>query len=216
MKISDFNSSTSLYEVRNPNWEYATNMTKKVGGVIKNIYVKLSGTDSSVLTRISNEYVQLYKLAKEIEAKRSDLNEKLTDIVEGSFDPEDRWHTRIIETVSLTLTLAKESKDEGEPEQVDTDWESVANDLLKLLKGDLIPMGQNIVKLYTTITPAVAPDPNAEVKKPALRVKVKESEILLEDKAKLEKLFKEYEKLMNHWALKYDSKLSNLRNRLAA
>lgn len=212
----------STNEARVPGLKYTTKLRSKASGVVDRIILTLSGTDSAVLTKLSNRYKKLDNVLKKLQDERDALNLQLSDTTADLFDAEDRFYTRVIETVSLTMTLKKESEDLGTPEQTIVDYETAAKDILELLEGDLLVRAQEILRLHTVTIPAVLPDPTAQKKKPGFSVKVKddakikvsESEVLMEENTKLRQLGHKYLELMNKWSVSYDRKLYKIKQEL--
>ena len=222
MKFSDIaNFNKSINEDRVPGLEYKkvwkSKKAEAAGEEAERIIVYLEGKNSAIFTVMAKSYAKIQKLIEMLVKKGSALNLKATDETEKLFDAKDKIYTRVVETISATWTLAKETetKPENPEDLVKTDWQKVATEISKLLESDLIPAYEALVQAYTTISEPRKIDPNAPKRKPALRVDVKESEqVLLEDE-KIKALINKLSGLVNAWAPKFDQKLAKIKAQLA-
>lgn len=151
----------------NPNITYKEK-TKGKGAnkIVDRVIAELKSHPSAIYTKMARKYAQIDRIKKLIEEKRNELNEQAKKDITALFNTEDQVYTRVIDTVSLTLTLAREE----EPEEVtDTtvDYEGFMEELYETLP-ELEGMLKTILDKYTTIESYVP-----EKKSPALRVKVK-------------------------------------------
>lgn len=184
-----------------------TYLEKKVKGELDRVIVELKGNESGALTRLASRYDRIDKAIKVMGQKRNELNAEIKGKVEDLFAAEDIVLTRVIETVSFTMTVSKKSK---VADKVAVDYEAIATELAKLIPDELQAKVDEIVKAYTTITPQ--PD-----KSPALSVKAKVTEGLLGDlKASVVSFIKKVVKSVASWAPKFDKKLDALKKQLQA
>ena len=183
-----------------------TYIEKKVKNELDRVIVELKGNESGTLTRLASRYDRLDKAIKVMGQKRGELNAEIKEKVEDLFAAEDIVLTRVIETVSFTMTVSKKSK---VADKVAIDYESIATELAKLIPDDLQSKVDEIVKAYTTITPQ--PD-----KSPALSVKAKVTEGIIGDlAASVVSLIKRIVKSVASWAPKFDKKLDKLKKMAA-
>jgi uncharacterized protein YdcH (DUF465 family) len=183
-----------------------TYVEKKVKNELDRVIVELKGNESGTLTRLASRYDRLDKAIKVMGQKRNELNAEIKEKVEDLFAAEDIVLTRVIETVSFTMTVSKKSK---VADKVAIDYEAIATELAKLIPDDLQAKVDEIVKAYTTITPQ--PD-----KSPALSVKAKVTEGIISDlKASIVSLIKKIVKSIASWAPKFDKKLDKLKKMAA-
>lgn len=187
---------------RRPDLKYTEKEVKKQ---VERVIVDLEGSESGVLTRLASRYDRMVKAIKVMTEKKNELNADIKAKVEDLFAAEDVILTRVIETVSFTLTVSKRAKQE---DKTTVDWESIAKALSELVEKDLQPQVDEIMNTFTTIV-------KQEDKSPALNVKAKVAEGLLGDlKDSLVKLIKKVVKSVSSWAPKYDKKLAALKKQL--
>ena len=183
-----------------------TYVEKKVKNELDRVIVELKGNESGTLTRLASRYDRLDKAIKVMGQKRNELNAEIKEKVEDLFAAEDIVLTRVIETVSFTMTVSKKSK---VADKVAIDYEAIATELAKLIPDDLQAKVDEIVKAYTTITPQAD-------KSPALSVKAKVTEGIISDlKASIVSLIKKIVKSIASWAPKFDKKLDKLKKMAA-
>lgn len=210
MEKMTFRETMILSEARKPDLVYKEKVVKnKVDRVI----VELEGSQSGAMTRLASRYDRLEKAIKKMGEKRDELNAKIKEQVEELFAPEDVVLTRVVETVSFTMTLSKLVKsEEQEPKKV-VKYDKIAEELAKLIPDELQAQVDAIVAKYTEISIAAE-------KSPALRVKSKVDESLNEGVfdlfksigSKIAKWLKDTAK----WAVSYDKKLDALKKKASS
>ena len=150
------------YEIAGP--------TKKAtaAGEFSKITATLSGPESAKFTRLAKKYKILDMIAKRAAERRDKLNEETREKVQGLFDVEDAVLTRYVETVSLSITLAKATEaSTAETRTVDID--GLLAELYETVDEKLIPVIKELEEKYTKIgTKTTKASPGA------LRVKIKE------------------------------------------
>lgn len=201
--------SSFVTEAREKDLKYTE---KAVKNKIDRVTVELNGHQSGAMSALTHRYDRLDRAIKEMTARRNDMNEKIKDKVTDLFDAEDIVLTRVVETVSFTLTLSKLVKAAEQKDKVVVDYESIARELTKLIPDDLQKAVQEITDRYTEVT--LAAD-----KSPALRIKSKNGDKLTEDVlSSLKRYMDSVSKWiagMLKWAVKYDGKLDALKTKLA-
>ncbi len=179
---------------------------KEVAKKIDRVIVELTGSESGVLTKLASRYDRLNKAIKVMGEKKDELNADIKARVEDLFAAEDVVLTRVIDTVSFTMTVSKTAK---QADKVTVDFKAIAEELAKLIPDELQAKVDEIVKAYT-VTVA------QQDKSPALSVKAKVTESLLSDLgASVATAIKKAIKSVASWAKKYDKKLAVLARRLA-
>lgn len=171
---------------------------KKVKEKLDRVIVELKGNESGALTRLTSRYDRLDKAIKVMGQKRDELNDQIKTEAEELFAAEDEVLTRVIETVSFTLTISKREKQD---DKVSIDYEAIAKELAVLLGKELEPKVKEIYEAYTTVTKR--PD-----KSPALRVKSKIEEGLIQSTINL---IKKLVDGIKDWGKKYDKRLDDLK-----
>jgi hypothetical protein len=178
-----------------------TYIEKQVKGQIDRVIVELKGNESGAMTRLAARYDRLDKAIKKMGEKKNELNEKLKGEVEELFAAEDIVLTRVVETVSFTMTVSKKQK---QADKTTIDFEKIAEELAKLIPEELEEQVNEIYKAFTKITPQ--PD-----KSPALRVNAKIEEGVVEIASKFLTFVKLVMKKVLTWSKKYDQKLDALK-----
>lgn len=207
MKLSLLSSFVT--EARDKDLKYTEKVVKNK---IDRVTVELNSHQSGAMSALTHRYDRLDRAIKEMTIRRNDMNEKIKDKVTDLFDAEDIVLTRVVETVSFTLTLSKLVKAAEQKDKVTVDYESIARELAKLIPDDLQKAVQEITDRYTEVT--LAAD-----KSPALRIKNKNDDKLTEDVlSSLKRYMDSVSKWiagMLKWADKYDGKLDTLKAKLA-
>jgi hypothetical protein len=136
----------------------------------------------------------------------------MKDTVQGLFDAEDVIYTRVVETSSFVLTLAKQSA-KGE-DKITYDFQKVAEELAKMIPDELQAKVDEIMETYKKVVPAI-------VRSPSFTAKPKDG-TKFSDKGKLQegvidamknviKLVMNLTKSVTKWAVSYDKKLAALK-----
>jgi hypothetical protein len=199
-----------ITEARDKDLKYTEKVVKNK---IDRVTVELHGHHSGAMSALTNRYDRLDRAIKEMTIRRNEMNEKIKDKVTDLFDAEDIVLTRVVETVSFTLTLSKLVKAAEQKDKVVVDYESIAKELAKLIPDELQKAVQEITDRYTEVS--LAAD-----KSPALRVKNKNDDKLAEDvlsslKRYMESIHK-WVSSMVKWGNKYDKKLNKLKEKIKA
>lgn len=151
-----------MFEARdltNPNITYSE---KKVKKEVDRVTATLQGNDSGAFTRVAKRYKQIDRLQASLKIKRDELNKEVTAKVEALFNAEDEIYTRVVDTVSIVMTLSKKTEVTTEDFDIDGYLEEVETLLVGFEKKL-----QLLRAKYTEV--------ETITKKSALRVKIKES-----------------------------------------
>ena len=189
-------SFKELYEARKAGGNYSQTFKK---GELDKVILELSGSDSAKMTRLANEYKKLDAATKALNEERDALNAEVKGIIEDSFDPSDEVATRIVKTVSLTLTMTKTTKPSPK-----VDHEAVLNELLKMVP-DLKEKVDALALAYTTI---------GSPRKGGIKVDVSEGAKSFTDRVKT--AIKKLISSILPWAREYDKKLDKVEKMLKA
>lgn len=203
-----FKETIILSEARNPDLTYSEKVVKNK---IDRVTVELAGNPSGVMSRLTSRYDRLDKAIKTMSVKRNEMNEQIKENVTGLFDAEDIVLTRVVETVSFTLTLSKLVKSSEQNPKVVVDYEAIAKELAKLIPEELQTQVEAITKMYTEVS--IAAD-----KSPALRIKNKNDKLdegLIDSIKGLATKIVKWAKSIASWAVGYDKKLANLKKKLS-
>lgn len=193
-----------LFEARNPKLTYTEKHVKKV---LDRVTVELTGSESGVMSRLTTRYSRLDKAAKLMQEKRNQLNEDMKQVVESLFDAEDEVLTRVVDTVSYTITLSKAEKAESKAPKKSVDYAAIVKELSEMIP-ELQAKIEEITEKYTEI---VQPK-DTPVK---LIVKSKLDEGLTAFARGLVKSFKEMLKSIKSWGKGYDKRLNSLKAKIA-
>lgn len=192
-----------LSEARKPGITYTIKETKKK---VERVTAVLEGTESAAMSKLAKRYIRLEQSLKAAQEKRDELNERLKNEVSGLFEPEEAVLTRVVETVSFSLTMAKEIE-KRVPESVKYDYEKIALELAKLIPAELQSKVDEITKMYSTITPA-------SVKPGVKKLSVSPlEEGMLNTIKKIAAAISDMAKKFKRWATNFDSSLGNLQDR---
>lgn len=139
----DMRELINIVEARkagNPDVEYVDDKDK--------VTVKLKGGESAPITRLSNQYLEIKKIEKELKEKKDKLTPEIKDAIDELFDASDALKTKYIETVKNTLTI---TKDISPTEKEEFDAEGFFNELSELLDREIYQTLLDIKKKYTNI-----------------------------------------------------------------
>lgn len=201
-----FKETIVLSEARNPDLTYSEKVVKNK---IDRVTVELTGNPSGVMSRLTSRYDRLDKAIKTMTVKRNEMNEQIKENITELFEAEDIVLTRVVETVSFTLTLSKLVKASEQNPKTTVDYEAIAKELAKLIPEELQAQVEAITKMYTEVT--LASD-----KSPALRIKNKNDKLdegLMDSIKGLANKVVKWAKSMASWAVGYDKKLAALKAR---
>lgn len=215
----DESRAEEVDEARVTGLPYKEKPVSKKDPTIDRVILTLKGKDSEVMTKLGLGYKKLDNLEKMMKKRRDKMNSQVKEKMTELFDAEDEWRTRVIETVSATMTLAKRSEGTAaQPEKHVTkvDYEQIALEMLSLLEGELLKKGASIVLKYTkfeTIPEIPAQDPRS----PALLVKPKEKDEPFEESlnegfnwSALKSWAHNYLEYFKSWGAAYDKKLAGI------
>lgn len=191
-----------ISEARNPNLTYTQ---KEVSGKLDRVIVELSGRDSKKFTELAQSFkrtkTQIERLVKVQDALNAKVKKEAIDL----FDAQDEVMTRVVNTVSLGITISKkpEVKD-----TIKTDWEQVAKGIkaLMTLTPELDTKIKELIEQFTTVKAGVPKDVS-------LRIDIKEG-IISDAFGKLLGKLKSFLNSIKSWGSSYDSKLEKLKSQL--
>lgn len=188
-----------ISEARNPNLTYTQ---KEVSGKLDRVIVELSGRESEKFTKLAKSFkrtkTQIERLVKVQDALNAEVKKEAIDL----FDAQDEVMTRVVNTVSLGITISKkpEVKD-----TIKTDWEQVAKGIMALTP-ELDDKIKELIEQFTTVKAGVPKDVS-------LRVDIKEG-VISDAFGKLLSKLKSFLNSIKSWGSSYDSKLEKLKSQL--
>lgn len=197
MRVRDLLEGTRKKEFDYEEVPVKTKKGEPASNQIDKVILKLEGSNSASFTILAKNYkelkVQVNDLTEQLDAKRDALREKMEEI----FDDKDDLTTRIVETCSLTLQLAKAVQ----PSTSETvDYKKAYAELLAQLK-DMVPdLADQVENLSEAAKKAATVVKAVDGKKSAFTVKEG-----VMDKAV--SFFKKVHARFTSWLTRYDSKL---------
>lgn len=188
---------------------------KKAKNAIVKVTAELQGHDASVMSQLARRFDRLKVAIERMSEKRDELKGNLKERVTDLFNAEDAILTRVVDTASFSLTLAKQST-EKTPKTV-VDWEGIAKELSALIPAELEERVKEVHAAYTKINIMDPPEPgfkvtNKAAKEAAKNVSVEESIADIWDK--LKKAMSKLVKSVASWSVSYDKKLAKLKAQL--
>lgn len=193
MKVLD------LFEARDPKLPY-TEKRNKTSKALERVTVELEGNKSGVMSKLTTRYSRLDKAAKLMQARRNDLNEAMKKEAGALFDAEDEIVTRVVETISYTITLSKAERGADKPPKKTVDYKAIV-EALETMVPELTEKIKELTDKYTAIVDAVDTPQ-------ALRVKSKLDEGILK---KALAWVKDFLKGIKSWGKDYDTRLAALK-----
>ena len=109
---------------------------KKSKGAIDKVIVTLEGNESGKFTKLAKKFKELREATDELSKATDELNKDIKEQAIEFFDAADEIHTRIVETVSMTILIGKRQPDSIEKtSKVSTNRSS---EILQLLSQSLL------------------------------------------------------------------------------
>lgn len=192
MKLSD------LFEARNPQLTYTE---KQVKGQVDRVILELDKKESEKFTKLGNRYKELTGELDVLLKKREELNADIKGKFDEYFDAEDDVLTRVIDTISVTLTLTKKSSST----KTTVNFEKVLNELI-LMVPELSDKVEELVKVHSTIKTT---DTEAKLRDPVIK------EGVVDWVKRMTRKVKDFVMSVTTWAKKYDRRLEALKLELA-
>jgi CRISPR/Cas system CSM-associated protein Csm2 small subunit len=188
----------SIMEARKAELSYEE---KKVKGALDRVILSLQGNQSGKFTKLISNYKKIQKAVEALAKKQGELNAHLKEEVEDLFDAEDEVYTRVVDTISATLTLSKKQS----VTTTKIDYEAILAKITEL-QPELEEKIKELTTEFTKVTTAE--------KSPALRTTIKEAESLEEGLKELAKYVKDIAKAalsaIKGWGKSYDKKLEKI------
>ena len=191
-----------LLEDRRADLNYKEKLVKHQ---LDRVIVELEAHESGAMTKMASRYFSIDKAVKKLMEVKDKMNAGVKERAEALFNAEDIVLTRVVETVSFTLTLSKQMQIEASERTV-VNYELIAKELMKLISDELKPQVDAIVKEATTKTAIPA-----STKSPALRIQPKVEEGFIDSTVDM---FKNFVIRFKNWAKMYDRKLTELKRKL--
>lgn len=162
----------------------------------------LKSHDSAPYTRLANNIQRLAELEAEVKELKESIKSDTRTHVQALFEAEDVVRTRVVETVSFTLTLSKD------PEATETfKYKEILTELAKSFTPELIEKMNDLKKTFKSVTQK-APSLKLQTKKD-----LKEEFSLKATISFLKKTATKFLSYVKSWGKNYDKKLSSLKEK---
>lgn len=197
--IADAARQVPLDEARNSKLTYTE---KRVKGELDRVIVTLEGKDSELFTKMGKNYKRIKTQIERLEKLQTNLNAEAKKAVGDLFEANENVLTRVVDTVSISLTLSKlpEVKD-----KVTVDHEAIIKELLAL-QPELSAKISELTEKFTKVTAGV-PKPES------IRIDVKEG-VVGDVWAKIKSLAKSFLDSITSWGESYDKKLAGIKSKI--
>lgn len=209
--MNEMRKLINLLEARmtdNPDVSYdleGETKAKTLSGEFSKITATVTGPSSAQFTRLANKFKKIDEFNKEIKQLRDTANAEAKQHIEELFDAEDAVLTRYIDTVSLAITMAKDTPEREEEDEV-FEAEDFLEELYEMVDDNLVPMIQQLKEKHTKIENTVVSG-----RKGTLKVKTKEAAGAV-DYSKLEQLADTLGEIVDIKMSQYDQKLQQLKS----
>lgn len=181
-----------LTEARDPELKYSN---KEVKGKIDRVIVSLESHQSGAFTRLAKKYRNIKRATEILQEKQNGLNAQIKDKALELFNAEDEIYTRMVDTVSMTMTISKKTV----TTTTKVDYEAIL--------AQLAEMTPELEEKIKELTKAFTSSKSVE-KSPSLRTDLKEG---VGDWIKQLKFITQAAlKSIKNWGKNYDRKLKQL------
>lgn len=210
MKLT-LKESIALAEARDKQLKYSEKGPKET---VDRVIVSLEKQRSAAMTRLAQRYHRLNLALKRMSEERDKVNAEMKEHVQALFDAEDVVYTRVVETNSFVLTLAKQGT---ATTKTTYDFEKIAEELAKLIPDELQSKVDEITEAYKKVTvtqpksPALTVQTADEVEKKGRTVRANLKEGIADVFKKAATTVKALLKKVAAWGVSYDKKLAVLK-----
>lgn len=133
-----------ISEARRTDLTYREERTK---GSLTKVIAELKGSESAEATKLAKRYAQMVKAIDKLSEKKAEINASLTEKTIALFDDAaDEVCTRVVETASFTISVAKKT---AAKEKVEINYEGLFKEVSKLLDVSLQPKLDELIKAHT-------------------------------------------------------------------
>ena len=193
-----------LTEARRSDLPYTEKKTK---GEIDKVIVTLSGNESGKFTKLAKQFKDLKEKTEELAAATNKLNTEIKESAIEFFDAADEIHTRIVETISMTILIGKRQPDSIEKTSK-VNYEQIIKDITALVP-DLSDKIDEIIQANTQVEEKLK-----VAKAPQLRVDLKE-DFSFDSIIKFARsIGKKLLSSIKTWGRSYDKQVSDIRKRI--
>lgn len=207
----------AINEARDPELKYTTTRTsgkKHVETIdpaeIDRVATELAGVKSGVATKLAQEFKMLKEQTDAVKAKKEELDQRVLDLVENTFDPTDAVWTRVIETCSLVITATKAYTQKGDDE---FDADGFFTELMAECMPELQARLSELRTKYTVAGKEVKYKSSVKVKLATESTEGEEKEEKVENTSwwkTIKNMFANLTKHFTEWGKSYDEKLEDI------
>lgn len=180
----------------------------KAGKEVEKIIMKLSGSTSGEMTRLVNKFVETYETLEEAKKAHESVKEVLKDRINKSFTEEEKFITRIIQTVKYALTFSKYVKAKEEVKEK-INYDAALKELISVFPDIEKGLNEIIVK-HTEIEKIVRNEASGAIKYSHIKINEGFTGMLKGLVSKLEDAFKSLFRSLSSINKKIDSKFDNI------
>ena len=198
--IAEAAKQVPLEEARRSDLTYTE---KRVKGELDRVIVTLEGKNSEQFTKMGKNYKRIKTQIERLEKMQANLNTEAKKAVGDLFEASENVLTRVVDTVSISLTLSKlpEVKD-----KVTVDHEAIIRELISL-QPELIDKINELTEKFTKVSPGT-PKPES------LRIDIKES-VVGDAWGRIKSIAKTFLYKIKSWGDTYDTKLKKIKNKMS-
>jgi hypothetical protein len=180
----------------------------KAGKEVEKIIMTLEGSDSGQITRLMNKFVETYELLKEAQEAHEEVKEVLKDKINASFQEEERFITRIIQTVKYAFTFSKYTRERKEETEA-IDYKAAMNEMMDLFP-DIKEGLKEIIKKHTEIKVTIKKEISGSIKYSHINLNEGFTDVLKGFISKLEGIFSSLYRSLKSIGQKMDTKLGRI------
>lgn len=185
-----------------------TKVYDKAGENLEKVIMKLSGNQSGEITKLVNRFVETYELLKEAQESHESIKKVLKDKLNKSFDDEERFVTRIIETVKYALTFSKYTRKKEDKVAV-VNYEAAIDEMIKIFP-DIEKGLKAIIEKHTDIKTIVKEETSGAIKYSHIKMNEGITDVLKGFIKKLETVFSSLHRTLSPLVGKIDTRLAKI------
>lgn len=180
----------------------------KAGKEVEKIIMKLSGSSSGEMTKLINKFVETYEKLEEASKAHEAVKEVLKDRINKSFTEEEKFITKIIQTVKYAITFSKYVRAKEEVKEK-INYDAALKELISVFPE--IENGLNeIIAKHTEIEKIIKKEASGAIKYSHIKVNEGFTDMLKGLVSKLEGIFKSLFRSLSTTNKKIDSKFNNI------
>lgn len=159
----------------------------KAGKEVERIIMTLSGSSSAEMTRLINKFVETHELLADAQKTHEEVKDILKDKINKSFEEEEKFITRIIQTVKYTITFSKYVREKKEKVE-EVNYEAALTELMEVFP-DIKEGLKDIIKKHTDIKTKIRKEASGAIKYTHIDVNEGITDLLKETLSGLKEIF---------------------------